>query len=137
MKIEREIMKNQHSAGLALIPLLFGLILVSSVAVCAKEPVQAAKPKVTFVELGSVNCIPCKAMKKVMDSLAIKYPMDLKIVFHDVWTEAGQPAAKLYHIRSIPTQVFLDAKGVEYHRHEGYLPMAEVEKVLTRKQVAK
>ena len=25
-------------------------------------------PKVTFVELGSVNCIPCRAMKKVMDS---------------------------------------------------------------------
>ena len=104
-------------------------------AVVAQVPVDG--PKVTFVELGSVNCIPCKAMKKVMDSLEVKYPKDLKIVFHDVWTEAGQPAARRYNIRTIPTQVFLDAKGVEYFRHEGYFPMEELDKVLKQKQVAK
>ena len=94
-------------------------------------------PKVTFIELGSVNCIPCKAMKKVMDSLEVKYPKDLKIIFHDVWTDAGKPAAKEFGIRSIPTQVFLDAKGVEYYRHEGYFPMVELENILKRKQVNK
>ena len=126
-------------------------LLVLSATACAEEAKQAAKPKanavvaqapvdgpkVTFVELGSVNCIPCKAMKKVMDSLEVKYPKDLKIVFHDVWTEAGQPAARQYNIRTIPTQVFLDAKGVEYFRHEGYFPMEELDKVLKQKQVAK
>jgi len=94
-------------------------------------------PKVTFIELGSVNCIPCKAMRKVMDSLEVKYPKDLKIIFHDVWTDAGKPAAKEFGIRSIPTQVFLDAKGVEYYRHEGYFPLEELEKILKMKQVAK
>ena len=126
-------------------------LLALSATACAEEAKQVAKPKanavvaqvpvngpkVTFVELGSVNCIPCKAMKKVMDSLEVKYPKDLKIVFHDVWTEAGQPAARQYNIRTIPTQVFLDAKGVEYFRHEGYFPMEELEKVLKQKQVAK
>lgn len=113
-----------------LIPLLFML----SASIYAGE---GMKPKVTFVELGSVNCIPCKAMKKVMDSLEVKYPKDLKIVFHDVWTEAGKPAAREFGIRSIPTQVFLDANGAEYFRHEGYFPMAELDKILKMKQVAK
>lgn len=94
-------------------------------------------PKVTFVELGSVNCIPCRAMKKVMDSLEVKYPKDLKIVFYDVWTDAGKPAAQEFGIRTIPTQVFLDANGVEYFRHEGYFPMQELEKILKQKLVAK
>lgn len=94
-------------------------------------------PKVTFVELGSVNCIPCKAMKVVMDSLEIRYPQDLKIVFHDVWTAAGRPAGREYNIRSIPTQIFLDADGVEFFRHEGYFPMAELVKILEMKQVSK
>ena len=84
-----------------------------------------------------MNCIPCKAMRKVLDSLEAKYPKDLKIVFHDVWTEAGKPAARQHGIRTIPTQVFLDAKGVEYYRHEGYFPMAELEKILLMKQVSK
>ncbi len=144
-------MTHLRCAGFTPFALLFGLMLALSISACAKEPVEVAKPKVsatvsqvpvngpkvTFVELGSVNCIPCKAMKKVMDSLEVKYPKDLKIVFHDVWTEAGQPAAREYRIRTIPTQVFLDAKGVEYYRHEGYFPMAELEKILMMKQVSK
>ena len=94
-------------------------------------------PKVTFVELGSVNCIPCRAMKKVMDSLEVKYPKDLKIVFYDVWTDAGKPAAQEFGIRTIPTQVFLDANGVEYFRHEGYFPMQELDKILMQMLVGK
>lgn len=141
-------MKIGHLLRIALLASL----ALGSIA-CAEEPKQAAKPKakanavvaqapvngpkVTFVELGSVNCIPCKAMKKVMDSLEVKYPKDLKIVFHDVWTDAGQPAARQYNIRTIPTQVFLDANGVEYFRHEGYFPMEELDKILKQKQVAK
>lgn len=96
-----------------------------------------AKAKVTFVELGSVKCIPCKAMKKIMDVLEEKYPKDLAIVFHDVWTEEGKPAASEYKIRSIPTQVFLNENGVEFFRHEGYFPQDELEKVLHGNGVTK
>jgi thioredoxin 1 len=130
--------------------IFLGMLAIATVA-CADDsksqaknaPTPAAKaatldsPKVTFVELGSANCIPCKAMRKVMDSLEVKYPKDLKIVFHDVWTDAGKPAAQEFGIRMIPTQVFLDAKGVEYFRHEGYFPMVELEKILKQKQVSK
>jgi thioredoxin 1 len=88
------------------------------------------KIKVTFIELGSVNCIPCKMMKPVMKQIENKYGDQVKVVFHDVWTEQGEPYGRKYRIRAIPTQVFIDASGKEYSRHIGYFPFEEVEKVL-------
>jgi thioredoxin 1 len=87
---------------------------------------------VTFIELGSVNCIPCKMMQPVMKEIETKYGTQVKVVFYDVWTTAGRPYAAQYGIRAIPTQVFLDANGREFFRHEGYFPFNEVEKILKR-----
>lgn len=92
-------------------------------------------PIVTFVELGSVNCIPCKMMQPIMEEIEKEYGEQVKIVFHDVWTEEGRPYAEKYGIRSIPTQVFLDAQGIEYFRHVGFFPKEEIVKVLRQKGV--
>ncbi len=93
------------------------------------------KYKVTFIELGSVRCIPCQQMQPVMKSVEEKYGKDVKVVFHDVWTEAGAPYAKQYGIEAIPTQVFLDKDGREFFRHIGYFPEEELVKVLQTKGV--
>jgi thioredoxin 1 len=100
-----------------------------------KAKIIQALPKVTFIELGSVNCIPCKAMKKIMDELELEYTNQVKIVFYDVWTEQGKPYADVYKIRVIPTQVFLDKKGKEYFRHEGFFPKEELIDVLKKQGV--
>ena len=97
--------------------------------------VDKTKYKVTFIELGSVRCIPCQQMQPVMKSVEEKYGKDVKVVFHDVWTEAGAPFAKQYGIEAIPTQVFLDANGQEYFRHVGFFPEEELVKVLQQKGV--
>jgi thioredoxin 1 len=89
---------------------------------------SGGQAKVTFVELGSVNCIPCKAMQPVMKAVESDYGDQVKVVFHDVWKDA-EPGKK-YGIRLIPTQIFLDEKGVEFHRHEGFYPKAEIDKIL-------
>ena len=86
--------------------------------------------KVTFVEIGSVNCIPCKAMQPIMKAVEEEYKGQIKIVFHDVWTSKGKADAMKYNIRVIPTQVFLDKDGKEYYRHEGYFPKEAVVKVV-------
>ncbi len=86
--------------------------------------------KVTFVELGSVKCIPCKMMQPVMDEIEKEYAGQVKVVFYDVWAPEGEPYAKQYGIQGIPTQVFLDKAGKEFHRHTGYYPKEEIEKVL-------
>lgn len=100
-------------------------------------PVKATveKIKVTFVELGSVNCIPCKQMQPVMKAIEEKYAGQVKVVFYDVWTDAGKPYAEKYKIRLIPTQVFLDENGKEFFRHEGFFPLAEIEKLLKEKGI--
>lgn len=86
--------------------------------------------KVTFVELGSVKCIPCKMMQPIMEEIEQEYGNQVKVVFYDVWTPEGKPYAERYSIRAIPTQVFLDKEGDEYFRHEGFFPKEELIKVL-------
>jgi len=91
------------------------------------------KPKVTFIELGSVNCVPCKMMQPVMESIEKRYGKQIKVVFYDVWTQEQKKYAQEYKIKLIPTQVFLDENGKEFHRHEGFYPEAEIDKLLQGK----
>jgi len=94
---------------------------------------RGEKPFVTFVELGSVKCIPCRKMQPVMKAIEQKYGDQVKVVFHDVWKEEGRPYAQKYGIRLIPTQVFLDAKGKEFFRHEGFYPEEQIHKLLQQR----
>lgn len=96
---------------------------------------NADKIKITFIELGSVNCIPCKMMQPVMEEIEKKYAGQIKVIFYDVWTPEGQPYGQIYKIRAIPTQVFLDEKSNEFHRHEGFYSFDEIKKVFAQKGV--
>jgi thioredoxin 1 len=96
---------------------------------------QEKKYKVTFIELGSVRCIPCQKMVPIMESVEENYGDQVKVVFYDVWTPEGQPYGQKYGIKLIPTQVFLDENGEEYFRHEGFFPEEELVKVLQMKGV--
>lgn len=98
-------------------------------------PAPVAKKKVTFVELGSVKCIPCKMMQPIMEDIEKEYGDQVDVVFYDVWTDAGKPYAEKYGIRAIPTQVFLDETGAEYHRHQGFFPKEDLVKILKMKGV--
>lgn len=91
--------------------------------------------KVTFIELGSVRCIPCKKMMPIMEAIETQYGDQVKVVFHDVWTDEGKPFAEQYGIKLIPTQIFLDKDGAEYFRHEGFFPQDELIAVLKQKGV--
>jgi len=76
--------------------------------------------KITFVELGSVDCIPCKAMKPVMEAIENKYGDQINVVFYDIKRSDQKQYAQQYRIKLIPTQVFLDENGSELMRHEGF-----------------
>lgn len=112
------------------------MLLISPLAFAQKNPIAAPAPRVTFVELGSVNCIPCKKMQPVMKAIEEKYSPHVKVVFYDVWTKEQKPFAQKYGIRLIPTQVFLDENGKEFFRHEGFFPEEEIQKVLKGRGVA-
>jgi len=88
--------------------------------------------KVIFIELGSVNCMPCKMMQPVIADIEKEYGAQVNVIFHDVWTKEGKPYAEQYGIRAIPTQIFLDKDGKEYFRHQGFFPKEEIIKVLEK-----
>jgi len=126
------------TAGIVFIGLSAGITAEKNTA---KEDIQKHEQKtvsdkkdikVTFVELGSVNCIPCKMMQPVMADIEKEYGAQVKVIFYDVWTKEGKPYAEQYGIRAIPTQIFLDKDGNEYFRHQGFFPKEEIIKVLKK-----
>ncbi len=114
-----------------------GVKAESAIVAQASPAPDAAKGvvKVTFVELGSENCIPCRMMKPVMQKIESRFSGQVKVVFHDVWTAEGRPYAMKYGIRAIPTQVFLDSGGGEFFRHEGFFSEDEIVRLLKTKGV--
>lgn len=93
---------------------------------------KTEEPLITFIELGSVNCIPCKKMQPVMKAIEEKYGEQIKVIFYDVWKADQKKYAQIYGIRLIPTQVFLDKDGKEIFRHEGFFPEAEIDQFLQK-----
>jgi thiol-disulfide isomerase/thioredoxin len=86
--------------------------------------------KVAFLELGSVGCKPCEAMKPVMQAVRERFPDRVEVTFYDV---RKLPAiAGEYGVRLIPTQVFLLPDGTEFFRHEGFFGEDDVMAVLTK-----
>ncbi len=121
--------------------IVFALMIVLAISINIRAKKTVAKPetkapapkvegKVTFVELGSVTCIPCKQMKKVMEEIEKEYKDRVDIIFYDINSDKDADKADKYGIKLIPTQVFLDKNGKEYFRHEGYYPTAKVKEAL-------
>jgi thioredoxin 1 len=127
--------------------LLSGFLIIFSIQSCAPGNNEegngfavpgsgkTGQPEVTFVELGSVRCIPCRKMQPIMEEIENEYSGQVEVVFHDIWTDEGRPYVNIYGIRVIPTQIFLDKDGIEYFRHEGFFPKEELVKILKLKGV--
>lgn len=108
---------------------------VSATASNDKPSTPAPKPKqvgyqVTFLEIGAESCIPCRMMKPIMKDIAEEYPGVVKVVFHDLYKDRS--IGQQYGIRVMPTQVFLDARGKEFFRHEGFYPKDEMKAMLDK-----
>ena len=86
--------------------------------------------KMVMLELGSVGCIPCEQMKPVMEKLKTNYKGRLEIIFVDIRKE--KETGRKFGVTMIPTQVFLDKNGTEFHRHMGYYAYEEIEPVLKK-----
>lgn len=115
--------------------LLFMAITPLAWSATNNPPVSKTNWQVTFIELGSVNCVPCKMMQPVMNEIEEKYAGVVKVVFYDVWTPKDRDKAVQYGIRAIPTQVFLNSKGKEIFRHLGYFSSEEIIKLLESKGI--
>ena len=113
---------------------LIGILLLSSCTQASDVDtvlVHAKKDgKVVMLELGSVGCIPCEQMKPVMEKLRSNYKNKLEVFFVDV--RKDNATGRRFGTHMIPTQVFLDKNGKEFHRHIGYYTYEEIASVLKK-----
>ena len=86
--------------------------------------------RLVMLELGSVGCIPCEQMKPVMEKLRANYKGKLEVIFVDV--SKDKETARRFNVFAIPTQVFLDRNGKEFHRHLGFYGYEEIEPLLKK-----
>ncbi len=88
--------------------------------------------KVTMVDIGAKECIPCKMMAPIMEELEKEYHESGRaaIIFIDVWKNRDQ--GRKFGIRSIPTQIFYDKDGKEVYRHEGFMDKAQIVAMLQK-----
>jgi thioredoxin 1 len=116
--------------------ILTGLFLMSVPFAGADQALdmrlQQAKngKRAVMLELGSVGCIPCEQMRPVMDQLSRNYKGRLDVIFVDVRKDGS--VARKFSVYGIPTQVFLDKNGREFHRHIGYYPYEHIVPVLKK-----
>jgi len=87
----------------------------NSAAKEAGETTSKALPK--FIELGSVGCRPCTIMEPIIEELKSELRGKVDVEFIDVGKDYA--TAEKYRVRTIPTQVLLDADGNELDRHVG------------------
>ena len=86
------------------------------------------KNVVTVIDLGATACIPCKMMAPVLEKVKEDYKGRASVVFIDVWK--APDVGKEFGIRSIPTQIFYNKKGIETQRHEGFLDEESMKEIL-------
>ena len=80
-----------------------------------------------LADFGRGKCIPCKAMKPILDELKATYKGRAEVFIFDI--DEYQELTKQYGINLIPTQIFFDKAGKEVMRHEGFL---EKEKIVAK-----
>jgi len=83
-----------------------------------------ANGKPTVAEFGAATCVPCKAMKPVLEEIVAEYGDRMNLSFIDVRYNSNLTTK--YKITLIPTQVFFDSAGQEVTRHVGYWSKEEV-----------
>ncbi len=91
--------------------------------------------KITFLELGSKGCIPCTKMEPILEEISKKYAGQVEVIFYDLKKKENRHWQKKYGIKTIPTQVFLDADGKEIFRHIGFYPQNEIEVFLAKQSI--
>lgn len=122
---------------IAAFALLFSLIsILLSGAVSQADNIEDVlnkakkEGKAVMLELGSVGCIPCEQMKPVMEKLRTNYKGKIEVIFVDV--RKDRENGRRFGVAMIPTQVFLDNNGKEFHRHIGFYAYEEIEPVLKK-----
>ena len=91
--------------------------------------------KPTLAEFGWRECIPCKAMRPILEELDVEYKDKLNVLIVEI--PFHEDLAEKYGIKVMPVQIFFDSNGKEVARHGGFLPKEQIVPMLGRMGVTK
>jgi thioredoxin 1 len=91
------------------------------------QALSSGKP--TLAEFGRGVCVPCKAMKPMLEQLSTEYEGKLHVVIVEVDDHMDQ--VRQYKIMAIPTQIGFDSSGKEIFRHVGFWAKEDIIAKLT------
>ena len=128
--MEVEVILKTAKLILLLIPILLTFLMVISCQ--SSEPNLDSIPleralsngKPTLAEFGRGVCVPCKAMKPILEELSVEYKGRLNVVIVEIDDHLN--LTRQYGIMAIPTQIFFDSSGKEITRHIGFWSKEEI-----------
>jgi thioredoxin 1 len=109
---------------------MFGSKLFSGIGSRTGTTKLAIPGRVTMIDLGATECLPCKMMAPIIEELKSEYAGKADIIFIDVWKNPVE--ARKYGIRAIPTQIYYNKDGKEAFRNVGFMEKKRIVEVLTR-----
>lgn len=80
-----------------------------------------------LLDIGGGECIPCKAMKPVLEELNEEWQNKVIVKFVDYWQYPD--LADQFDFSVIPTQFFYDEDGELYTTHQGQITKDEVKEI--------
>ena len=125
--------------------LVLAVLLISLLLACsdpeesrlAKIPLEEVlgNGKVTLAEFGWRECVPCKAMRPILEELDKEFKGKLNVVIVEI--PFHEDLADKYGIMVMPVQIFFDSSGQEVFRHAGFLPKVEIIAQLEKMGISK
>jgi thioredoxin 1 len=104
---------------------------IQATTVHSQSPISpGSSGRVTMIDVGATECIPCKMMAPIMAELEKEYEGIADIIFIDIWKNPAE--GRKYGVQTIPTQIFFDSGGNEVFRHVGFLDKKPIVDILTR-----
>ena len=127
--------KTKSLPLIILVLLLIGLLFAcsdpeasndSEASPLASFPLEKAldNGKPTLAEFGWRECIPCKAMRPILEELDEEYKGKLNVVIVEI--PYHEDLAEKYGIKVMPVQILFNSDGKEVARHAGFLPKEQI-----------
>ena len=88
-----------------------------------------------MLQLGADWCPVCRRMKPIISELRKDYKGRVEIVYIDV--DKQSKTADKYKVNAIPVQVFINSKGKQVLRHEGFWDKKSIEEQFRKMGIKK
>jgi thioredoxin 1 len=86
--------------------------------------------KPMLLDITRDNCLPCRIMAPWVEEIRKKYAGKADVVEINIDRPENRELEKYFEVRSVPTQIYLDAQGRVRLRHGGMSTLNEMQKVM-------